>query len=293
MRGVTQMRGPDDGTLINDDGEVWRDFRMEQLKPAVGFSLLGVLAIVVLFRFLRGNIKMAGGRSGMVIQRFTNSQRAAHWTTAILFVILMVTGIVLLVGRTVLIPIFGPEGFGVVAQASKTIHDYLGPLFMFSMIWLFIVFVKGNAPSPKLDFQWVAKGGGIFGKHAHADRYNAGEKIWFWLAVFGGIFVIISGMILDFPIFGLDRASMKLAHIIHGISTGILMVVAIGHIYMGTAAMQGTFEVMKTGYCDANWAKEHHDLWYDKVKEEAVAANDLDVDHPSADRAPSQPTQTT
>ena len=69
---------------------------------------------------------------------------------------------------------------------------------------------------------------------------------------------------------------MKLAHIIHAISTGVLMVVALGHIYMGTAAMEGTFEVMKTGYCDANWAKEHHDLWYEKVKDEAVPASEVD-----------------
>jgi len=26
---------------------------------------------------------------------------------------------------------------------------------------------------------------------------------------------------------------------------------------------------MQSGYCDINWAKEHHDLWYEEVKESA------------------------
>jgi formate dehydrogenase subunit gamma len=38
---------------------------------------------------------------------------------------------------------------------------------------------------------------------------------------------------------------------------------------MGTAALEATFEVMQTGYCDSNWAKEHHDLWYEEVKDSA------------------------
>ena len=36
---------------------------------------------------------------------------------------------------------------------------------------------------------------------------------------------------------------------------------------LGTIAMEGAFEVMQTGYCDSNWAEEHHDLWYENVKD--------------------------
>jgi formate dehydrogenase subunit gamma len=54
---------------------------------------------------------------------------------------------------------------------------------------------------------------------------------------------------------------------VHSIGAIVLIVVSFGHIYMGTAALEATFEVMQTGYCDSNWAKEHHDLWYDEVKD--------------------------
>ena len=59
---------------------------------------------------------------------------------------------------------------------------------------------------------------------------------------------------------------MEFYLVLHGIAAVVLIVVSFGHIYMGTAALEGTFEVMQTGYCDSNWAKDHHDLWYDKVK---------------------------
>ena len=50
------------------------------------------------------------------------------------------------------------------------------------------------------------------------------------------------------------------------IAAVIVLAVAFGHIYMGTAAMEGAFEAMATGYCDENWAKEHHDIWYKSIK---------------------------
>ena len=76
--------------------------------------------------------------------------------------------------------------------------------------------------------------------------------------------IIVSGLVLDFPIFGQTRQTMEFYHIIHTIAATIVIMIAIGHIYMATIAMDGALETMKTGYCDSNWAKEHHDLWYEK-----------------------------
>ena len=282
VTGTTQVRSPGANVLVNVSGQSWREYRMNELVPAASTAIGIVLAIILIFRLIRGNVKLQGGRSGMRILRFTNSQRAAHWTTAILFCILGITGLVLLLGRIWLIPIFGAQGFGTLAVAAKFLHNYLGPLFMLSLTWLFVLFVRENMPSPKLDLQWVLKGGGLFGGHAHADRYNAGEKLWFWLASIGGLAVIVSGLVLNFPNFGQGRETMEFYHWIHSVASVVLVVVAFGHIYMGTAALEGTFEVMKTGYCDVNWAKEHHDLWYDKVKDQAEPV-------PDGDAAPSPP----
>ena len=269
--GTTQVRSPGAEVLVNVSGQTWREFRMQDLVPTAGGAIFIVLFVIAVFRLLRGKIELPEGRSGQKILRFTNSQRAAHWTTAILFVVLGLTGLTLLLGRTLLIPVIGAEAFSNIAVGAKFLHDYLGPLFMFALTWLFVLFVRDNIPSPKVDLQWLLKGGGLFGKHAHADRYNAGEKFWFWLASIVGLAVVISGLVLDFPIFGQSRATMEFYHYVHSIGAVILIVVSFGHIYMGTAALEATFEVMQTGYCDANWAKEHHDLWYEKVKNKTEA----------------------
>ena len=267
VTGTTQVRSPGADVLINVSGQAWREYRVQELIPRAAAAIAIVLFVILLFRLVRGRIRLENGRSGLRILRFTTNQRAAHWTTAILFSILGLTGLTLLLGRSFLIPVFGAEGFHPIASVAKFLHDYLGPVFMFALIWLFVLFVRDNIPSPKIDLQWLLKGGGLFGKHVHAPRFNAGEKLWFWLASIVGLAVIISGMVLDFPIFDQTRSTMEFYHWVHSIAAVVLIVVSFGHIYMGTAALEATFEVMQTGYCDSNWAKEHHDLWYEEVKD--------------------------
>ncbi len=279
--GISQVKSPGANVLINVSGQSWREYRMQTLVPRAGAAVVIVLAMIIIFRIIRGKIPLSEGRSGKKIQRFTNLQRFAHWSTAILFVILAITGMILLFGRTVLIPMFGNAAFGNIAAVSKFLHDYLGPVFMLTLTLLFVLFVRHNIPQPKLDFMWLIKGGGLFGKHVHTPRYNAGEKLWFWVASIGGLAVIISGLVLDFPIFGQTRETMEFYHFVHSISAMVLIVVAMGHIYMGTAALEATFEVMQTGYCDENWAKDHHDLWYDEVKRQQTS--------PGSDTSPSAP----
>ena len=117
----------------------------------------------------------------------------------------------------------------------------------------------------------------MFGGHAPpSDFYNAGEKTWFWLAIFGGIVITISGYILDFPIFGQTREVMEVAHIAHAVSAVGLLIASFGHIYIGTAGMEGSIQSMTKGYVDENWAKEHHSIWYDEMKASGKVYSDVD-----------------
>lgn len=267
----TQMKQKDAATLINTGGQEWRHFRMQQLIP-ISAWVLGLLAfIILLYHFVRGKMTVSGGASNQQILRFSRLQRVVHWTTAITFLCLGFTGITLLYGRFVLIPLLGPEGFGITANLAKIIHDYVGPVFGVSLFIMLITFLPGNLPNLKVDLKWLLKGGGLFGgSHPSAGRYNAGEKLWFWLAILGGGLAVFSGIMMAFPFFSQVREDLTLYHMIHGISTLLLFAASFGHIYMGTLAMDGTIDIMKSGYCDANWAKEHHDIWYDEQLEKGL-----------------------
>jgi len=268
--GSTQVKGVDSGVLINVYGEDWRQFRMQRLIP-YGAALMGiVLSVILLFYLVRGPLRLQGGPTGKKIQRFTVFERTTHWFTVSVFWLLALTGLVLLYGRFVLIPLLGAEGFGMTASACKEAHNLFGPMFLVAILMLFVTFVKDNFYA-RGDITWLLKGGGLLGGgHVSAGRFNAGEKIWFWIAVLGGIVLCVSGLILDFAVFGQGREVMELSHVMHGIVALIVITVSFGHIYLGTAGVEGTIDSMTSGCVDEAWAKSHHDRWYAEVKAAAV-----------------------
>ena len=264
--GTTQVQGVDTGVLINVYGEDWRQFRMQRLIP-YGAALMGVvLSVLLLYYLLRGPLRIQGGPSGHKIQRFSVFERTTHWFTVSLFLLLALTGLILLYGRFVLIPLLGAEGFALTASASKEAHNLFGPMFLVAILMMFVTFVKDNLYA-RGDIGWLLKGGGMLGGgHVSAGRFNAGEKIWFWIAVLGGAVLCVTGLILDFAVFGQGRVVMELSHVLHGIVALLLISVSFGHTYLGTAGVEGSFGSMTTGDVDEAWAKSHHDRWYAEVK---------------------------
>jgi formate dehydrogenase subunit gamma len=186
---------------------------------------------------------------------------------AISFSILGITGLIILFGKHVLLPVFGYTLFAWLTQISKHLHNFVGPIFIFSLLVCIVVFIRDNLPR-LYDFKWFAKFGGLIsGEHVPSGRFNAGEKSWFWVgAVFLGILVSASGLILNFPNFDQSRAVMIEANVVHGIAGVCFIALSFAHIYLGTIGMEGAYESMRYGYVDDAWAKEHHEYWYNDIK---------------------------
>ncbi|MGI9317563.1 MAG: formate dehydrogenase subunit gamma [bacterium] len=258
--GYTAIRGTDADVLINNSGQNWRQFRMRILAPYGGLMMAAVVFIIAVFYALRGPIRFRSDGSEELVLRFSVYQRVIHWFTAILFWILALTGLILLYGRFVLIPLFGSSGFALSASASKEAHNLFGPIFIVALILMTIGYALDNFYQ-KGDLAWLLKGGGMLGRHASAGRFNFGEKIWFWLVLICGTAISISGMILDFSILGFGRNTLEMAHVFHGVAALILISAAFGHVYLGTVGTKGTLRGMTTGYVEQSWAKVHHDRW--------------------------------
>lgn len=257
------------GVLIQSDGEIWRARRNQIVAVYGGYTLAGILGLLALYYLIRGRIRITGGRSGNVIPRFTLGQRIAHWMVAALFVLLGVSGLVLLLGKPVLMPLIGKEAFAVVASASLQGHNLFGPIFIPAILALFVMFVRGNGYR-LVDLKWLAKGGGLLGGHASSYKYNFGEKTWFWLSVVLGIVLSVSGVVLLFPDQIGDRALAQLANLAHAIAAIAFIGVGLGHAYLGTIGMEGALEGMSRGTVDESWARDHHDLWYEEHKGQAT-----------------------
>ena len=268
--GYTAVQGQETNVLIQNGGENWRSLRNGPVKFYGSILLIVMLVTIFGYHAIKGGARIHGGRSGLTVERWSVFERTIHWYTASLFLIMMVTGLSLLFGRYALIPVIGKDAFSAYATFAKSLHNYLGPFFALGLTIEILMWIRFNFPK-KEDFEWFAKGGGIVGNgHPHAGRMNGGEKLWFWILCSFGVAMVVAGFVLNFPNYGQTRETMQFAHLIHVAAGMVVTAVALGHIYIGTIGSEGSLEGMVTGRVDTNWAKQHHDLWYEELLEKGV-----------------------
>jgi formate dehydrogenase subunit gamma len=245
-------------------GRDWRHFHEVTLRWIGALSILGILALLVVFYLWRGMVRIEGGRSGRTIVRFNAFERFVHWMTASCFVVLAISGLNITFGKTLLLPLIGPTAFSTWSEFAKYAHNYLSFPFTFGVILIFLMWMAGNIPN-RTDVEWLRRRGGMVGHdHPPAGRFNAGQKAIYWIVVLGGSAVAITGYILMFPFYGTGIYSMQTAEVVHSIVAMLFIAAMLGHIYIGTIGMEGAFEAMGRGTVDINWAKEHHSLWLDE-----------------------------
>jgi formate dehydrogenase subunit gamma len=248
-------------------GEAWRKFRNGPVTFWGGWLVVIVIAVIAAIYFALGPVRLHEPPSGRLIERFTVAERWTHWIVAISFCILGVSGLIILFGKHVLLPIFGYTLFAGLTGLMKNLHNFVAPLFMAGLVVFIFMYVRDNLPE-RGDATWLANGWKMFlGHHMPSGKFNAGEKVWFWVGVvLFSLVVTVSGLILLFPNFDQLRATMQQASIVHAIASLLVIGLGLGHIYMGTIGVEGAYRNMRDGFTDETWAKEHHEYWYNDVK---------------------------
>lgn len=266
------------GSRHTTAGEAWRQVRNNWLIPYGGALVLIVLGALAIFYFARGPLGHSDAlEGGPRIERFTPFERAAHWANAIAFSILAISGLVMAFGKFFLLPLIGGQLFGWLTYALKNLHNFVGPLFVVSLIIIFVTFLRDNFPR-KGDLRWALRLGGMMsrdGNELPSHRFNAGEKLVFWGGVLLlGFFVTTSGLVLDklWPAITYDRQAMQYAHMVHNVSTLLMIAVFLGHIYIGTIGMRGAYTAMRRGWVGDAWAREHHAYWYEDIQAGKIPA---------------------
>ncbi len=296
LQGNVSIPDKQAGVMIQSEGDNWRAWRNGPITTVGAWGLLATIAVLALFFVVRGRIRIDAGPSGKTIQRFGDLERFAHWLSAVSFILLALTGLNTLYGRHVLLPVLGPDAFAALSQAGKYVHNYVSFAFMAGLILMFVIWARHNIPN-KYDLIWLAKGGGMFvkGVHPPSKKFNAGQKILYWIVILGGLSLSLSGLALLFPfefavfawtfdvlnVFGFGLPSevtplqeMQLSQWWHAIVGMIMIAIVIAHIYIGTLGMEGAFDAVGTGRVDENWAREHHNLWVAEVKGEPMPGAD-------------------
>lgn len=274
--------------IVQRGGNTWRTLRNGPIASIAGTLLVVVPLLIILFYNTIGPAREEP-RSGRKLQRFSRWDRQVHWATAISFILLAISGLILTFGKKLLLPWMGHDFYSWVAYISKYVHNFIGPLFVLCSIVMFFTFLRRNF-FQRIDWEWVKQGGGLVThKHVPAGYFNAGEKTWFWMGVtLLGLVMSVTGLVLNFVNFGQTRYVLQVANYLHIIGATFYIVAAMGHIYIGTWGTPGAYEAMRHGTVDEAWAKAHHSLWYEQAKQ-GIAPGGAPPPQPPAPGAPHSP----
>src|SRR6266700_2433638 len=136
----TSIKGRETGVLVQTYGETWRQLKNGWITPIAGWLIAAVVVVIGVFFKWRGSIKVHGEPTGRLIERFTPFERYTHWVVAISFVILGISGLVMMLGKYVLLPVIGYTLFAWLAQLSKHLHNFVGPVLVVSASGLVLLF---------------------------------------------------------------------------------------------------------------------------------------------------------
>lgn len=197
-----------------------------------------------------------------MIERYTLAERVVHWLSAATYLYVLATGLAF----------YTPYLYWIAAvlgggPTSRYWHPRIGVLFFATVVWMWRVW-RADMGITDVDRKW-----GENMRHyvrnedermPPIDRYNLGQKYFFWLMLYAGIVLLLSGVVLWIPE-RMPPAARFAAILLH--ETAALLTVGgfIIHVYMGVAIVQGGLAAMVRGSVSAGWAKAHHRLWYQRV----------------------------
>jgi formate dehydrogenase subunit gamma len=202
-------------------------------------------------------------RRRVLVRRYSLFERVIHWAVALTFVYLMLSGLAL----------FWPPFFWFAhilggPTLVRIVHPYVGVAFIIFLLIMLGMWAR-DMILDRLDFEWLK----AVPKYAtgqeegvpESGRFNAGQKLLFYTQIVAGILLLLSGIVLWFPIQfsgGLRQASF----IIHDLMAIIAIGALILHIYMGLFYIRGSLQGMVEGVVSRAWAQAHHGRWYRQVE---------------------------
>ena len=262
---TTTVVGRETNVLIQPLGQTWRALRTPVMGAGAIIILLAVFGLAG-FYAIRGRLDYERRPGDRVIRRFTPMDRYAHWFLAITWITLAITGLILSIGKTVLLPLIGYTLFSWLATFAKNLHNFVGPLLIVAIPLMFVRYIRDNGIGIE-DVRWFTHILGYFKGHEYpSGKFNAGEKLVFWVVlVLLSTILVVTGLVLVFPNFDQTRATMQTANVVHMVAAYIAIALAFVHIYLGTIGMTDAYRAMRYGYVDASWAKHHHARWYEDI----------------------------
>ena len=217
------------------------------------------------------------------VLRYTLPERVTHWIAGFSYMYLLVNGLAL--WTPAMWWIAAVLGGGPLARAT---HPWVGLVFVATVFYMFKIW-RQDMKVTDADRRWAKTIGAYvrneaerlapvearrsFDQWAPVDRFNLGQKYFFWAMFWAGIVLLLTGMVLwwsEYIPWSL-RFLRYLSVILHPVAFLVTFGAFVIHVYMGTAVVRGGFTSVIRGEVTETWARHHHRLWLDRVLKSAPA----------------------
>lgn len=209
---------------------------------------------------------------GKKIQAFSLYNRIIHQVAAVSFIVIVPTGFVIVFGDFF--------GGGVFVRMCKNLHGVFTIPFAIVVIPMFLMWVK-EAIFNFDDVKWMMIVGGYLSKEKKpipAGKFNAGQKMWYWIATLGGMVMVITGAAMFFMDFNIEMIKsmsglsqidfLRVMAILHNVVGFLVVALFITHVYMSMFAIKGAVHSILDGHMEEEEVRILHSSWYKKLKEQ-------------------------
>lgn len=225
------------------------------------FALIFLLIVIFVPMAFYGHYKLVGKRhyshdSFLIV--FTKYNIVVHWCAAVPFVMLCLSGLMMVFGDKL--------GGGTLIRFARDVHGFATIFFavfgtLMLLMWAKDCFFKAH------DIKWMMMLGGYLDKvnrEIPAHKFNAGQKMWFWVATLGGGVMVLSGAVMFFQC--TDINTLRILAILHNVMGFAIIALLITHIYMAVFAIEGAVESILNGKMGEEELSMLHSLYYKDLK---------------------------
>jgi formate dehydrogenase subunit gamma len=196
------------------------------------------------------------------LQRYTFKERVMHWLNSITYVYCMLTGLAF----------YSPHLFWLAVvlgggPTSRFWHPIVGLCFFSAVIWMHVVW-RRDMEITETDKRFLSNVEDYATNRDERvppqEKYNGGQKLYYWLMYYGTLLLLGSGIFVWFP----EYISFSIAWVrhlmilLHEIAALITIGGFIVHVYMSVFLVPGSMTAMTEGFVSRAWARTHHRLWY-------------------------------
>lgn len=199
------------------------------------------------------------------ICRYTLGERVHHWIGFFAYFYCLITGLAFWSPYMYWLAVLVGGG-----PTARFWHPWFGIAFTLSMLWMYKMW-RRDMLTTDADRRWSK----VIKQYIENDdqnlppegRFNYGQKLFFWLMLYGVILLVISGLGMWFVesipwSLRWLRYTAVTVHVVAALATIGAFII---HVYMGTAMVRGGFTSIIRGEVTATWARTHHRLWYEQV----------------------------